>query len=171
LRGRAGANVNQLASEVHFLTAPLRFVWGMFIWAIVLLLSPLLLIVVLMFGIHSMSADEIGLMKVLLVVIGPFAFVFWWITIRHVNSRYRAKRLIASRSQSGDDYSETELRFLEGVTKPRHFRNFVVLLVSFGGSVYAAHLFYNTGDQQFFLGVLAGIFSPAILVTAYKLIG
>ena len=47
--------------------------------------------------------------------------------------------------------------------KPRHFRNFVVLLVSFAGSVYCAHLFYNTGDQHFFVGVLAGIFSPAII--------
>jgi hypothetical protein len=111
------------------------------------------------------------LAKVLLVVIGPFAFDFWWITIRHVSSRYKAKRLIAERSNNGDDYSEAELRFLEHVGKPRHFRNFVVLLVSFAGSVYCAHLFYNAGDQQFFVAVLAGIFSPAILVTAYKLIG
>jgi hypothetical protein len=82
-----------------------------------------------------MSRDEIGLVKVLLVVLGPFAFVFWWIIVRHVSSRNRAKRLIASRSQSGDDYSEAELRFLEGVTKPRHIRTFVVLIVSFAGSV------------------------------------
>jgi len=126
---------------------------------------------VLVFGIHFMSRDEIDLAKVLLVVIGPFAFDFWWIPIRHVSSRYKAKRLIAERSNNGDDYSEAELRFLEHVGKPRHFRNFVVLLVSFAGSVYCAHLFYNAGDQQFFVAVLAGIFSPAILVTAYKLIG
>jgi hypothetical protein len=44
-----------------------------------------------------------------------------------------------------------------------------VLIVAFAGSVYAAHLFYNSGDQQFFIGVLAGIFSPAITVAAYKL--
>ena len=52
--------------------------------------------------------------------------------------------------------------------QPRHLRNFAVLLVSFAGSVYAAHLFYNA-DQQFFLGVLAGIFSPAIIIAVYKL--
>lgn len=55
--------------------------------------------------------------------------------------------------------------------KPRHIRNFIVLLTSLAGSIYCAHLFYNAGDQQFFVGVLAGIFSPAITVAAYKLIG
>jgi hypothetical protein len=169
MRGRAGANFDQLASDVHFLSAPLKFVWGMFVWAIVLLLSPLLLIATLVFGIHFMSRDEIDLVKVLLVVIGPFAFVFWWITIRHVNSRYRAKRLIAARTQTGDDYSDADLRFLEQVGKPRHIRNFVVLLTSLAGSIYCAHLFYNAGDQQFFVGVLAGIFSPAIIIAVYKL--
>ncbi len=45
----------------------------MVMWAVFLLLSPLLFLGVLVFGIHFMSADEIGLMKVLLVVLGPFA--------------------------------------------------------------------------------------------------
>jgi len=166
---RAGANFDQRASDLHFLTAPLKFVWGMFMWAVFLLLSPLLLLGVLVFGIHRMSADEIDLMKVLLVVLGPFAFVFWWIIISHFSGRYRAKRLIAERSRNGDDYSDADLRFLEQVGKPRHFRNFVVLIVAFAGSVYAAHLFYNSGDQQFFIGVLAGIFSPATVIAAYKL--
>jgi hypothetical protein len=169
MRGLAESNRNQLASDVHFLTAPLRFIWGMLMWAVFLLLSPFLFLGVLVFGIHFMSRDEIGLAKVLLVVVGPFAFDFWWITIRHVSSRYKAKRLIAERSQSGEEYSEAELRFLERADKPRHLRNFVVLLVSFAGSVYCAHLFYNEGDQFFFVGVLAGIFSPAIIITVYKL--
>jgi hypothetical protein len=166
---RTGANFDQRASDVHFLAAPFRFLWGMFMWAIVLLLSPLLFLGILVFGIRSMSADEIGLMKVLLVVLGPFAFDFWWIIVRQVSSRYKAKRLIASRSQSGDDYSDADLRFLEQVGKPRHIRNFVVLLTSLAGSIYCAHLFYGAGNLQFFVGVLAGIFGPAITVAAYKL--
>jgi hypothetical protein len=169
MKGRGDANINPLGGDFHFLAAPFRFLWGMVMWAVFLLLSPLLLVATLVFGIHFMSRDEIGLMKVLLVVLGPFAFDFWWITIRHVSSRYKAKRLIAARSETGDDYSEAELRFLERAGKPRHLRNFVVLVVSFVGSVYAAHLFYSAGDQQFFLGVLAGIFSPAIMIAAYKL--
>ena len=101
----------------------------MVMWAVFLLLSPFILLGVLVFGIPFMSADEIGLMKVLLVVLGPFAFDIWWITIRLVSSRYRAKRLIASRNETGTDYSDAELRFLEQVGKSHHFRNFVVLLV------------------------------------------
>jgi hypothetical protein len=116
-----------------------------------------------------MNPDEIGLVKVLLVVLGPFAFDIWWITISHFSGHYRAKRLIAERSQTGDDYSEAELRFLEQEGKPHHLRNLGILLLSLFGSVFAAHLFYNAGDQLFFVGVLAGIFSPAIMVGAYKL--
>ena len=154
---------------LRLLTAPLRFVWGMIMWAVFLLLSPFLLIAVLVFGIHSMSPDEIGMMKVLLVVLGPFAFVFWWIIISHFGGRYRAKRLIAERRQTGEDYTDADLRFLEQVSKPRHLRTFGVLLLSMAGSIYAAHLFYGAGDQLFVVGVLAGIFSPTIMVGAYKL--
>jgi hypothetical protein len=155
-------------SDVHFLTAPLRFVWGMLMWAVLLLLSPLLLAAVFVFGIHIMSPDEIAMTKVLLVVLGPFAFVLWWITIMRVSNGCRAKRLIARRSHTGDDYSDSELRFLERVGKPRHIRNFVVLIVSFSGSVYSAMLFQGASDMQFFFVVLAGIFSPAIIVAVYK---
>lgn len=154
---------------MRLLTAPLQFIWGMLMWAVFLLLSPLLLVGVLVFGIHLMSADEIDLAKILLVVLGPFAFVFWWIMVRHVSSRYRAQRLIASRNETGDDFSEAELRFLQGVDEPRHICNFIVLIASFAGSVYAAHLFYGAGDQLFFVGVLAGILSPLIIIAAYKM--
>ena len=156
-------------SDLRFLTAPLRFLWGMVMWAAFLLLSPFILLGLLVFAIPFMSPDEIALMKVLLVVLGPFAFDIWWITISYFSRPYRAKRLIAERSQSGDDYSEAELRFLEHVGKPRHLRNFGVLLLSLAGSVCGAWLFGNAGDPLFFLGVIAGIFSPAILMAAYKL--
>ena len=157
-------------NNMRFLTAPLKFVWGMAMWAVFLLLSPLRFLGVLVFGIHRMSADDIGVMKVLLVVLGPFAFVFWFILISHFGGRFRAKRLIAERSQTGDEYTEADLRFLEHVGKPHHLRTFGVLLLSLAGSVYCAHLFYNSGDQLFFLGVLAGIFSPAIIVAVYRLL-
>jgi hypothetical protein len=44
----------------------------MLMWAVLLLLSPLLLAAVFVFGIHIMSPDEIAMTKVLLVVLGPF---------------------------------------------------------------------------------------------------
>jgi hypothetical protein len=160
--------VHQPSNDVHFLTAPLRFVWGMLMWAVFLLLSPLLFVVVLVFGIHIMSADEIALTKVLLVVLGPFALTLWWIVVRRVTNHWRAKRLIARKSRAGDDYTDAELRFLERVGKSRHIRNFVVLIVSLAGSIYAAMVFQGAADIQFFSVVLAGIFSPAIIVAAYK---
>jgi hypothetical protein len=146
-----------------FLIHILKFVSGMLVGAIFLILSPLLLIIGLLFGTRFMSPDEIGLMKVLLVVAGPFAFTFWWITISHFSRRYRAKRLIALRSAIGDDYMDEELRFLEQVGKPRHLRNLGVLATSLVASVYCAHIFYNGGDQKFLFGVLGGIISPAML--------
>jgi len=155
-------------SNNDFLAAPIRFVWHMFLWAVFLLVSPFLLIAVLMFGVRIMSADEIWLTKILLVILGPFALVLWWIVVRRVSHTLRAKRLISRRSQTGEDYTDAELRFLERVGKPRHIRNFIVLAVSFAGSIYAAMVFQGAGDMQFFAVVLAGIFSPAIIIAACK---
>jgi hypothetical protein len=150
--------------ELQLLIAPLRFVWGMFLSGIFLLLSPLLLLG-LLFGSALMTPEEIGLMKVILVVVGPFAFIFWWIII----GRYRAKSLMSPRSETGCDFSNEEIAFLATAGKPRHIRNFVLLLVSLCGSVFCAHLFYSSGDQEFLIGVLAGILSPAIMVGFWRL--
>jgi hypothetical protein len=116
-----------------------------------------------------MSPDEIGLMKVLLVVVGPFAFTAWYIIVSRASESRRAKRLIALRSETGDDYTDEELLFLGRVGKPRHLRNLGVLVTSFVASVYCAHIFYKGGDQQFLFGVLGGIFSPATLCGAWRL--
>jgi hypothetical protein len=141
----------------------------MMMWAVVLLLSPLIFLGVVLLGIRFMSPDEIDLLKVLLVVIGPFAFDFWWITIRYFSARSQVKQLIAEHNETGDDLSEAELRFLEQVGKPRHLRNLGVLLTSLVGSILGALLFHNSGNVQFVIGVLAGIFSPAIVIIAYKM--
>jgi hypothetical protein len=85
-----------------------------------------------------------------------------------VSHAYRAKRLISRRSQTGDDYTDAELVFLEQAGKPRHIRNFVVLSVSLAGSIYCGIAFQRAGDMQFFSWVLAGIQSPAIIVVVYK---
>jgi len=161
------ANFN---SDLHFLMAPLRFVWGMLLWAVFLLASPFLLIAVLLYGIHIMSPDEITLTKVLLVVLGPFALALWWIVVRRVSNHCRAERLIARRSRTGNDYTDAELTFLERVGKPRHIRNFIVLIVSMAGSIYCATIFQSAGDMQFFFGVLAGILTPAIIVAVFKVL-
>ena len=155
---------------MRLLTAPLKFVWGMLMWAVFLLLSPLLLVGVLVFGIHFMSRDEIDLVKILLVVLGPFAFDFWWITIEHFSGRYRAQRLIAQRSETGDEYTEADLSSCKAWTS--RITSAISLCSSFrlSGRFTAAHLFYGAGDQLFFVGVLAGILSPVIIIAAYKVV-
>jgi hypothetical protein len=158
----------ETSGEPRVLTAPLRFVWHMALWAIFLLASPLLFVGVLVFGLRIMSNDEIWLTKVLLVVLGPFALTLWWIVVRRVSHGCRAKWMIVRRSRTDDDYTDAELRFLEHVGKPRHFRNFVVLIVSLAGSIYCGIAFQKAGDMHFFSWVLAGILSPAIIVAAMK---
>jgi hypothetical protein len=117
-----------------------------------------------------MRPDEIELMKIIFVVVGPFGFIFWWIIIRHVHGRHRAKSLMSARSQTGYDFSDEEIASLATAGKPTHIRNCVFLLVSFVGSLFCAHLFYSSGDQEFLAGVLAGILSPAIIVGVCRLI-
>jgi hypothetical protein len=157
-------------SNSDFLAAPIRFVWHMLLWGMFLLCAPALFIGLLLFGVPYMSADEVWLTKVLEVVLGPFAFTLWWIIFTHFSQHHRARRLIARRSQTGWDYTERELRFLESIDKSRHLRTFAVLFTSFAGSVYAAYLLHDAGDPQFLLAVLTGIFLPAMIATAYRLI-
>jgi len=158
----------ETSADVRVITAPLRFLWHMALWAVFLLVSPLLFVGVLVFGLRIMSADEIWLTKVLLVVLGPFALTLWWIVVRRVSQGCKAKWLIARRGGTDEDYTDAGFRFLEHLGKPRHFRNFVVLIVSLAGSVYCGIAFQRAGDAQFFFWVLVGIFSPAIIVAALK---
>jgi hypothetical protein len=71
--GRRAASLNQLAGGMGLLAAPLRFAWGMLVWAVFLLLSPLLIIATLGFGARFMSADDIALTRVLLAALAALA--------------------------------------------------------------------------------------------------
>jgi amino acid permease len=170
MQGRSEANLNQLASDVHFITAPFRFLWHMFLWAGFLLVIPIIFIAIVVFGLPYISGDELSLLKVLEVVLGPFAFTLSWIIFTHFSHHHRARRLIERRSCSEWDYTERELRFLESLDKPRHLRTFAVLFTSFAGSAYAAYLLHDAADQQFLILVLMGISVPAILMAAFRLI-
>jgi hypothetical protein len=163
MRSRSESNLDGLASDVHFLTAPFRFMWHMVIWAVFLLLAPFIFIAVLVFGLPYMSADEISVLKVLEVVVGPFGFVIWWIIITHFAERRRARRLMQERGDDESNYTDAELQFCESVGKPHHLRTFGVLLVSFAGSVFTAYLLHAAGDQQFLVVVLLGICTPALV--------
>jgi hypothetical protein len=70
----------QLADDVHFLTAPLRFIWRSILWFVFLFFAPAIFLVVPLAVVHFFPGDDaIGLLKVLLGVLGPFACAFWLI--------------------------------------------------------------------------------------------
>jgi hypothetical protein len=67
----------QLADDVHFLTAPLRFIWRSILWFVFLFFAPAIFLVVPLAVVHFFPGDDaIGLLKVLLGVLGPFACAF-----------------------------------------------------------------------------------------------
>jgi hypothetical protein len=70
----------QLANDIHFLTAPFRFIWRL-IWPFLLLFfAPAIFLIVPVLVVHFLPGDDaIGLLKVLLGVFGPFACAFWLI--------------------------------------------------------------------------------------------
>jgi len=70
----------QLANDVHFLTAPFRFIWHSILIFLFLLFAPAILLVVPLLVVHYVPGhDTIGLLKVLLGVLGPFAASFWFL--------------------------------------------------------------------------------------------
>jgi hypothetical protein len=70
----------QLANDVHFLTAPLRFIWRSILTFLFLFFAPAILLVVPLLVVHYFPGDDtIGLLRVLLGVLGPFAASFWFL--------------------------------------------------------------------------------------------
>ena len=63
----------QLANDVHFLTAPLRFLWHALLWLLFLLLAPAIFAIVPVVAVRCASPDEVWLLKWLFGVLGPFA--------------------------------------------------------------------------------------------------
>ena len=53
----------QLANDVHFLTAPLRFLWHALLWLLFLLLAPAIFAIVPVLAVRYASSDEIWLLK------------------------------------------------------------------------------------------------------------
>ena len=53
----------QLANDVHFLVAPLRFLWHALLWLLFLLLAPAIFAIVPVLAIRYASPDEIWLLK------------------------------------------------------------------------------------------------------------
>ena len=89
---RKEANLNQLASNVHFLTAPLSFVWHALLWLLFLLLAPAICAIVPVLTVRYASPDEIWLIKWALGVLGPFASTFWFLIIAMIPAHNRGEQ-------------------------------------------------------------------------------
>lgn len=86
------ANLNQLAGDVHFLTAPLRFAWHALLWLLFLLFAPALFAMVPVLALQYASPDDIWLLKWLFGVLGPFASTFWFVIVAMIPAHNRGER-------------------------------------------------------------------------------
>ncbi|HKI24735.1 MAG TPA: hypothetical protein VKA07_00335 [Candidatus Sulfotelmatobacter sp.] len=92
MNSRTEANINQLASDVHFVTAPLRFAWHALLWLVFLLFAPAIFAIVPVLALKYASPDEIWLLKWLFGVLGPFASTFWFVIIAMIPAHDRGDR-------------------------------------------------------------------------------
>jgi hypothetical protein len=83
---------SQLANDVHFLVAPLRFVWHALLWFLFLLLAPAIFAIVPVLALKYASPDEIWLLKWLFGVLGPFASTFWFLIVAMIPGHNRGER-------------------------------------------------------------------------------
>jgi hypothetical protein len=165
--------IDQLADDVHFLTAPVRFVWHAIIIFLLLFLSPLIfgaavfgLILNEHFGLafrhwllslgwfppmwarefgNPLTYDDIWFLRIILGAFGPFAFAFWFAIV----TRYREVRRNGNR---------------EGVLWA-NIRGLIGLVMSFAG-MFASLLYcyHHDIDGRASLLVMAmGIMSPALI--------
>jgi hypothetical protein len=89
---RTEANLNQLAGDAHFLTAPLRCLWHLVLILLFLLLAPAIFAVVPLLAVRYASADDLWLLKWLFGVFGPFATSFWFLIIAMIPAHKRGER-------------------------------------------------------------------------------
>jgi hypothetical protein len=154
LDSRTEANLNQLAGDMHFLTAPLRFLWHAVLLLLFLLLAPALFAIVPVLALRYASSDEISLLKWPFGVLGPFAAAFWYVIVVMIPAR---------------DRGEGGLVF--------HFRAFASM--TFGFLVSAAAMFffvtnysvrYEWNDPAWFTGAWLCLLSPFTLLYFWRLV-
>jgi hypothetical protein len=144
----------QLAGDVHFLTAPLRFLWRSILILLFLLFAPAILAIVPVFAIRYASPDEIWLLKWLFGVIGPFASTFWFLIIAMIPAHNRGERGLAF-----------------------HLKSFGAMAIGFLVSAGTMFLFAsnydvrsNWDDRAWFTGAWLCLLSPFALLYVWRLV-
>jgi len=144
----------QLANDVHFLVAPLRFLWHALLWLVFLLLAPAIFAIVPVLAVKYASPDEIWLLKWVFGVLGPFAAAFWFVIVAMIPAHNRGERGLGF-----------------------HFKSFGSM--AFGFLVSAAAMFffatyydvaYNWNDAAWFTGAWLALLSPFALLVVWRLL-
>ena len=154
MNSRTEANLNQLSGDVHFLTAPVRFLWHALLWLLFLLLAPAIFAVVPVLALRYASPDETWLLKWMFGVLGPFAAAFWYLIIAMIPAHNRGERGLVF-----------------------HFKAFGAM--AFGFLVSAAAMFFfatnysvrcEWNDSAWFTGAWLALLSPFALLFMWRLV-
>ena len=149
----------QLANDVHFLTAPLRFIWRSILTFLFLFFAPAILLVIPLLVVHYFLGDDtIGLLKVLLGVLGPFACSFWLI----IASAYPEAWLAAREGH----------RYQPGFRGHLKATAFMVIgfVLSAAAMLYVAQSARDDSDSVWFVKVYLAVFSPIFLLLGWRLL-
>jgi len=147
----------QLANDVHFLTAPFRFIWRSILWFIFLFFAPAIFLVVPLLVVHYFPGDDaIGLLKVLLGVLGPFACAFWLV----IASAYPAARQAV---REGRRYRAGLLGHLKAIA-------FMVIgfFMSAAAVLFVAVRCHSDSDTVWFVKAYFAVFSPIIILAGCR---
>jgi hypothetical protein len=154
---RTESSLNQIASDVHFLTAPLRFIWRSILWFIFLFFAPAILLVVPLALVHFFPGDDaIGLLKVLLAVLGPVACAFWLV----IASAYPAARQAVREGR----------RYRAGLRG--HLKAIAFMVIGFALSaaamLYVVRSARDDSDTIWFIKAYLAVFSPIIMLVGWR---
>lgn len=75
-------NLNQMAGDVHFVTAPLRFIWHSLLIVLFLLLAPAIFLMADVIVATIGGPEAAAALKILICVAGPFATAFWFMVCK-----------------------------------------------------------------------------------------
>jgi hypothetical protein len=144
----------QVANDVHFLVAPLRFAWHALLWFLFLLLAPAIFAIVPILAVRYASPDDIWLLKWLFGVLGPFASTFWFLIVAMIPAHDRGERGLVFQLKA-----------------------FGAMAFAFGTSAGAMFLFatnydvqYNWDDRGWFTGAWLALLSPFLILFVWRLL-
>jgi len=159
----------QLANDVHFLTAPLRFLWHSLLRFIFLLFAPLLYWTIPFACIAVDPNSDFRMLVFAYMALGPFVSAFWTMIVCMVR-RYRRM------TSDGRPYQ----RSLGGVAAAFGFMLFgffgslaaeLLFCFLFGVPTYTSDVAVNAAHWNlWFAGAGIAVFSPVILLLAWRLL-